>query len=144
MAVMNAVVSLASIQDLVAEKASWGGPEWVVGKTVTAAATVAVIAGATNASNVKVQHYLDHLTVSTSIVSTVVSSVQIKDGTTVIWECQLPLLWGVNPLMLDLSLRPLRNTAGALLSAEVTGTLGAGAVTTVVMVGHSNVVSTPA
>lgn len=140
---LNAVIALAAIQDLVAEKASWGGPEWTVGKTTTAAATVAVLAGATNSAGVKVQHYLDYLTVSWNLANTNVTSVQIKDGTTVIWEAQIPIAQA-SPMHFDFSHRPLRNTAGALLSAEIVASLGAGTVQEVMMVGHSNVQATPA
>ena len=138
-----AVVALAAIQDLLAEKASWGGPEWTASTTTTAAANVAVIAAATNANTVKVQHYLDYLTISFSAVPTASSAVVVKDGTTVIWTSRVGI-GAVSPVHFDFSHRPLRNTAGALLSAECSATLGDGIIIDVQMIGHSNVPSTPA
>jgi len=138
-----AVVNLAGVQDLLAEKAAWGGPEWTVLATGTNAATVATLAGATNGANIKVQHYLDYLTVSASQAITAAANVQVKDGTTIIWE----FIWGIGAGLIqhfDFSDRPLRNTAGALLSAGTSGTQGTGVVIDVMMVGHSNLPSTAA
>lgn len=140
----NTVVALATLQDLVAEKAAWGGPEWTVIGLATAAASVATLAGATNANSVKVQHYLDYVTFSGSLANTVATSVQIKDGSTVIWEAQFPISTAPMLLHFDFSDRPLRCTAGAALIATISSTLGAGAVGEVSMVGHSNVPFTPA
>lgn len=140
----NTVVALAAIQDLVAEKASWGGPEWTVIGLGTAAASVATIAANTNNANVKVQHYLTHATISASLVGTAAASVAIKDGTTTIWACSLPIGFGAVPLVLDFQTRPLRSTAGNLLSVGTSGTIGDGNVVTVSIVGFSNVPNTPA
>lgn len=137
-----AVVALATLQDLVAEKAAWGGPEWTVGGCTTAGAAVATIAGATNASSVKVQHYLDYLSVSLSAVASTAAAIQVKDGTTVIWEEQIGIGFLRNNW--DFSHRPLRCTAGALLSAGLTGSNGASIIQQVTIGGHSNVPSTPA
>lgn len=138
-----AVVNLAAVQDLLAEKQAWGGPDWTVLATGTNVATVAVIAGNTATTGVKVQHYLDYLTVSAAPAITAATTVQIKDGTTVIWEFQWALTAPtVNHF--DFSRRPLRNTAGALLSAGTSSTVGTSVAIDIMMVGHSNVQATAA
>ncbi len=139
----NTVVGLAVVQDLLAEKAAWGGPDWTVIGLATAATSTATLAGATNGANVKVQHYVDYVTFSGSLANTVAATVNIKDGSTVIWEAQFPIATSPFFIPVDFPGRPLRNTPGAAMSASVT-TLGSGAVGEVVMVGHSNVPSTPA
>ena len=137
------MTALSSIQGLLAEKAAWGGTEWTVMGLGTAAATTATLAGNTNNAGVKVQHLLDHLTLSVSGAITVASTVQVKDGTTVIWECQ----WGIGaPLVLDFDflLRPLPTTPGALLSASTSGTQGAALVCEISMTGRDCVPNSPA
>lgn len=139
----NTVVAFATIQQLAAEKASWGQPEWSVIGLATAGATTATLAAATNALGVKIQHYLDYLTISWSITHTNASSVAIKDGSTTIWEAQIPI-GSATVLHFDFSTRPLPNTAGAALSATIAGSLGANTVQEITMIGHSNAVFSPA
>jgi len=133
----NVVTDLTDVQDLLAEKQAWGGPDWTVMGLATAAASVATLAGATASTGQKIQHYLDYLTVSSSAISTAATVIQIKDGSTVIWECQLgigcPLvnIW-------DFSGRPLQNTAGNAFVVGTGGTQGNSVVTEVSITGHSN------
>lgn len=134
----NTVTDLATVANLLAETKAWGYAEWTVVGLNTAGATTATLAAATTSANtaMPIQHYLDHLTVSASGAITTAAAVQIKDGSTVIWECQ----WGVGgPLMMDFNFekRPIPNTAGNLISAGVSGSLGNGVVIEVTMVGHS-------
>lgn len=134
---LNAVLTLAKVQDLLAETKAWGYSEWTVGATTTAAATTAVVAAVTSGNTVKAQHYLDYLTVSMSLVATNTTSVQIKDGSTVIWEAQLAIS-GPTYYHFDFSKRPLPASAGAALTATVVASLGAGNVQEVMIVGHTN------
>lgn len=135
---LNAVLTLAKVQDLLAETKAWGYSEWSVGATTTAGTASAIVAAITSGNTVKAQHYLDYLTVSMSGVATVASSVQIKDGSTVVWECQIAI-GGPTYYHFDFSKRPIPAAGGAALTASIISTLGSAIVQEVMIVGHTNV-----
>ena len=119
---MAAVVvnTLAKVRELSAEQAAWGPAAWTVLATGTNSANVAVVAaiagGGPGGLKPPVQHFLSHATISVSAAYTTVGNVQIKDGTTVIWQLEIAL---AAPLVIDIEFaRPLAATPGNLLSVS--------------------------
>lgn len=123
-----AVNTLGKRPNLFAEVASWGPSAWTVVAHTTngtnTAVVAAVAAGEAGGQKPAAQHFLCYATISVSTAYTTATNVQIKDGTTVIYQIELA---ATAPLVIDLdfSHRPLCASAGNSLSV-VQGPSGGG------------------
>ena len=88
-----------------AEKALFSFPTWAVVDTGTAANT-ATVTGITGQ-----QHCLTHLTVSLSAAPSAATVIQVKDGSTVIWQVQVATESRV--ITENFETRPLHASTGA-------------------------------
>ncbi len=132
----NVVTTLAALEHLAAEKKDFGGPDWTLLSTGTNSANAAVIAAITSGTNQPaVQHFFDYITLSFSAAPSI-GTLLVKDGTTVIWQCELSVSQFFYHF--DFSKRPLRNTAGASMTASIAAA-GSGIVQTLCVVGHSTI-----
>lgn len=124
-----AVKTLGFITAIPAERLAFGAPDWTLIDTATATALNAVLAAVQG-----VQHVLEHVTLSYS-AATAVATLQVKDGSTVIWQAEIPAAAG--PFIFDFSKCPLRATTGASLSVIV-GSAGGAVVQTISAIGYSS------
>lgn len=113
---------------VVAERALYGQPGFTVIHTATATAL-----SATFTPKGQDVARMFHLTLSYS-VAPAVSTLTVKDGTTVIWQAEIPAAAG--PYVFDFSDKPLRGSAGAVLSANV-GSAGGTVVQTISWTGDT-------
>jgi hypothetical protein len=102
-----------------AEKALFGQPNFTVIDTATAGALDAV---ATPPANSNKQARMKYLTLSYS-AAPAVSTLTVEDGSTVIWQAQIPADAG--PYTFDFSEAPLRSTVNTALHAKVGSAGGA-------------------
>ncbi len=131
----NVVTTLGVLQQLAAEKAAFGQPDWTLLDRGTASANACVVAAVASAAGAPpVQHFVDRITLSYS-AAPAVSTLQVLDGSTEIWAAQIS---ATGPFVydFDFSNKPLRNTAGASMTVGLTSAGGA-IVQTVAVIGHS-------
>jgi hypothetical protein len=106
----------------VAEKALYGLADWTVVGTATGASTATVTARAQSASTNGVETAAYQIAPTRAYLSfgatiTSACTFTVKDGTTVIFQAEIPT--ATNPLPIPFDLRGLRSSAGAALTAAV-------------------------
>ena len=111
-----------------AEVALYGQPQFTSLHTATATALSATV----TPPNADQQCRMFHLTLSYS-AAPAVSVLTVKDGTTVLWQAEISAT-GPFVYVFDFSLKPLRGSRGAALSANV-GSAGGAVVQTLVWTG---------
>lgn len=113
-----------------AERAAFGVPDWTAIDTGTNAALAATRAAVANK-----QHYATKATLSFSAAVAAAITFTIKDGTTVIFQAQIPATT-LAPITFDWQRRPLHASTNTDLVAGV-GAAGASVVQTITLEGFS-------
>lgn len=127
------LVNFGNGTQITADKLAFGAPDWSAIHTATATALACGPAGVQGQ-----QHFATRVTLSYS-VAPAVSTLTIKDGSTVIWQAEIS---ATGPFVYDFVFeRPLRASAGNDLTANV-GSAGGAVVQTLILQGFSSWVGT--
>jgi hypothetical protein len=110
----DTLVALSAIS-LAAEKALFGVPTATVVGIAATGANTATFTGKTGQ-----QWCLCDVSVSFAATTTAASTLTIKDGTTVIWQVELPTLTSPAPVVLSFAKRPLHASSAANLVIGLT------------------------
>jgi len=107
----DTLVTLA-VASAPAEKLEFGMPEWtVIGDATNAAVTC------TRAAVADKQHHCTVVTLSFAATVAAACTFTIKDGTTVIWQAEIPTMDNPAPITFDFQQRPLRAAVNTALVA---------------------------
>lgn len=116
----------------VAERVLYGVPTQTAVGTVTTGANVATFTGVTGK-----QWYLCEFTLSFGATTTAASTLTVKDGSTTIYQIDLPTLTNPAPIQFRFDKRPLHASTGAALTINlsspgtITSTISASAFTVI-------------